>query len=78
MAKGGVLWDAVILADFRKLACLTEDEDKVVSALAKGWSNVKIGMELGMADRTVSRHLESIRKKYDAVQIYSPLLPPRK
>ncbi len=73
-----ILWDKVMLEDFRRLACLTEDEDMVLTGWAKWWSNVKIGMELGMADRTVSRHLESIRRKYDAVQIYSPLLPPRK
>ena len=78
MAKGGILWDKVMLADFRTLACLTEDEDKVLTALDKGWSNVKMGDKLGMSDRTVSRHLKSIRDKYDAVQIYSPLLPPRK
>ena len=78
MAKGGILWDTVMLMDFRTLACLTEDEDKVLTAWAKGWSNVKMADQLGMSDRTVSRHLESIRDKYDAVQIYSPLLPPRK
>jgi DNA-binding NarL/FixJ family response regulator len=78
MAKGGILWDTVMLADFRCLACLTEDEDKVLTAWAKGWSNVKMADQLGMSDRTVSRHLESLREKYDAVQVYSPLLPPRK
>ena len=78
MAKGGILWDTVMLADFRMLACLTEDEDKVLTAWAKGWSNVKMADQLGMSDRTVSRRLESLREKYDAVQVYSPLLPPRK
>lgn len=78
MAKGGILWDTIMLAEFRKLACLTEDEDNVLTAWAKGWSNVKMADAFGMSDRTVSRHLESIRDKYDAVEIYSPLLPPRK
>lgn len=78
MARGGILWDAVMLADFRRIACLTEDEDKILTALAKGWSNIKMADKLNMSDRTVSRHLESIRDKYDAVCIYSPLLPPRK
>lgn len=77
MAKD-ILWDQVMLADFRRLAVITEDEDRVLTALGKGWSNVKMANELNMSDRTVSRHLESIRKKYDAVQIYSPLLPARK
>ena len=77
MAKD-ILWDQVMLADFRRLAVITEDEDKVLTALGKGWSNVKMANELNMSDRTVSRHLKSIRKKYDAVHIYSPLLPARK
>lgn len=77
MAKD-IPWDQVMLADFRRLAVITEDEDKVLTALGKGWSNVKMANELNMSDRTVSRHLESIRRKYDAVHIYSPLLPARK
>ena len=78
MAKGGIRWNAVMLAEFRTLACLTEDEDKILTAWDKGWSNVKMADKLGMSDRTVSRHLESIRDKYDDVQVYTPLLPPRK
>lgn len=77
MAKD-IPWDNVMLAEFRQLACLTEDEDKILTAWAKGWSNVKMADRLSMSERTVSRHLESIRQKYDAVRIYSPLLPPRK
>lgn len=77
MAKD-ILWDKVMLDDFRRLACLTEDEDKVLTAWAKGWSITKIANKCGMSDRTVSRNLESLREKYDAVCIYSPLLPPRK
>lgn len=77
MAKD-ILWDKVMLDDFRRLACLTEDEDKVLTAWAKGWSIVKISMTLGMSERTVNDVIRSIRRKYDAVQIYSPLLPARK
>lgn len=77
MAKD-IRWDYVMLADFRRLACLTDDEEKILAAWAAGWSNVKMADKFNMADRTVSRHLDAIRKKYDAVQIYSPLLPARK
>lgn len=77
MAKD-IPWDNIMLADFRKLACLTEDEDAVLTAWAKGWSITKMAFKCGMSDRTVSRHLESLREKYDAVCIYSPLLPARK
>lgn len=77
MAKD-ILWDNIMLADFRRMACLTEDEDKVLTAWAKGWSIVKISMSAGMSERTVNDVIRSIRRKYDAVQIYSPLLPARK
>lgn len=77
MAKD-IPWDNIMLADFRRLACLTEDEDKVLTAWSKGWSIVKISMTLGMSERTVNDVIRSIRRKYDAVQIYSPLLPARK
>jgi len=73
-----LVWDNIMLAEFRKLAILTEDEDKVLSWWAKNKSIAYIGMTLGMADRTVSRCLESLREKYDAVRIYSPLLPERR
>lgn len=73
-----IQWDRIMLADFRRLACLTEAEDQVLTAWAKGWSIVKIAMSCGMAERTVNDVIRSIRKKYDAVQIYSPLLPARK
>ena len=71
-------WDNVMLEDFRRLAILTEDEDRVLTGWVKGWSIVKIADRCGMCDRTVNSIIRSIRNKYDAVQIYSPLLPPRK
>lgn len=67
-----------MLEEFRKLAILTKDEDDVLSGWACGRSLTYIALTCGMSERTVSRHLEAIREKYDAVQIYSPLLPPRK
>lgn len=73
-----ILWDAVMLTEFNKLACLSEDEQKVLMGWAKGWSLVKIADKTGMSERTVSRHIETIRRKYDAVCIYTPLLPRRK
>lgn len=77
MAKD-LTWDNIMLSEFRKLAILTEDEDKVLDCWAKSYSTVKTGFECGMSDRTVERCLQSLRQKYDAVRIYTPLLPERK
>ena len=76
MAKD-LVWDQIMLAEFRKLSCLTEDEDKVLSGWACNRSIAYIAINCGMSERTVSRNLESLREKYDAVRIYSPLLPAR-
>ena len=73
-----ILWDKVMLEDFRRLACLTDDEDRVLTGWASGWSIVKIADRCGMCDRTVNSVIRSLRQKYDSVRKYSPLLPPRK
>ena len=73
-----IMWDRIMLEEFRKLACITEDEDKILTAWSKGWSIVKMAMTFNIAERTVSRILDSIRAKYDAVEIFTPLLPARK
>lgn len=70
-------WDRIMLAEFRKLAILTEDEDNILSAWACGKSIPYMGMMYNMSERTVIRILNSIREKYDAVQVYTPLLPAR-
>lgn len=72
-----LIWNRIMLDEFRKLAFLTEDEDNVLSGWACGKSLTYIALMCGMSERTVSRHLENIRKKYDEVQIYTPLLPAR-
>lgn len=73
-----ILWDKVMLEDFRRLACLTEDEDMVLPCWAKGWSIAKIAMHCHFSERSVSDKIKAIRRKYDSVCIYSPLLPSRK
>lgn len=73
-----LIWNNVMVTEFRKLAILTEDEDNVLRGWSKNKSIVEIALTYGMSERTVSRHLDSIRRKYDDVQIYTPLLPTRK
>ena len=73
-----LIWNKIMLAEFRKLAILTEDEDKVLSGWSCHKSIVDIALTVGMSERTVSRHLEHIRGKYDEVQKFTPLLPPRR
>lgn len=73
-----VPWNKIVVNEFISLACLTEDETQVLKRWADGWDITKIAMHHGMSTRTVDRIIKRLRKKYDEVQMYSPLLPERK
>lgn len=73
-----IVWDKVSLADFKALAFLTADEERVLDGWARGWSITRIADHCHMTDRNVCDIKKTLRDKYDRVQIYSPLLPARK
>lgn len=70
-------WNKIILDDFRYLSRLTEEEDLILRDWEAGKSVTQIAMDRSMSDRKVERLRNQIRRKYDAVQPYSPLLPKR-
>ena len=73
-----IRWNTVMLAEFRSLACLTADENEVLKDWARGDVDITAtATRLNMGTRKVDSLRESIRRKYDDVQIYTPLLPPR-
>ena len=72
-----ILWNKVALAEFRSLACLSPEEDSVLQDWADGRSVVATSMARSMSTRQVDKLRNQIRIKYDAVQIYTPLLPER-
>lgn len=43
-----------------------------------GWSRTKQADQLGMSISTVDKIIASLKLKYDNVQKYNPILPPRK
>ena len=71
-------WNKIIMDEFISLACLTDEETQILKQWTSGWSIAKIAMQHGMSTRTVDRIIKRLREKYDAVQIYTPLLPKRK
>ena len=73
-----VPWSKIILETFIQEACLTKDEEIIMRTRVKGWTRTQQAIELGMSLRTVDRCIDSLKKKYDAVQKYEPLLPPRR
>lgn len=77
MAKQ-VPWNKIILEEFINLAMLTEDEEAIMRTRVAGWTRTRQSIELGMSLATVDRHIAQLKLKYDSVQKYSPILPPRK
>lgn len=73
-----VPWNKVIVEEFVTLAMLTKEEEMILRTRVAGWTITKQAMEFGMSPSTVSRIVARLKKKYDAVQKYSVLLPPRK
>ena len=70
-------WNKIILDDFRYLASLTKEEEEVLQDWAAGRTVVNTSMRRNLSIRQVERIRNQIRKKYDAVQPYTPLLPKR-
>lgn len=67
-----------MLAEFRSLARLSPEEDKVLQDWADNKSVVQTHFARNISTRTVDRIRNQIRVKYDAVQPFTPLLPKRR
>lgn len=70
-------WNKIVLDEFRSLACLSEEENIVLQDWAGEKSIANTSMLKYFSDRKINRIRKRIREKYDAVQIYTPLLPER-
>ena len=71
------LWNSRALGAMRAHACLTEEEEIVMTDWAKGRSIANTAMTHNMSTRTVDNIRRRIREKYDGIQPYVDL-PPRK
>jgi len=73
-----VLWNKIILEEFIELASLSKDEEMIIRTRVAGWSRLQQADKLGMSLASVDRIITKLKIKYDNVQKYSPILPPRK
>ena len=73
-----VNWNKVVLEEFIKEACLTEREEMVLRTRVRGWSREKTAQNLFISIASVDKCIASLKKKYDMVSAYDPILPPRK
>ena len=73
-----IRWNKISLAEFRSLACLTAEENEVLTDWARGDIDIRATADrLHVGTRKIDTLRESIRRKYDEVSIYTPLLPKR-
>lgn len=72
-----IVWTNIMLKEFRSLVPLSDEENAVLNDWALNRSVVETAFNRHMSERTVNNLKASIRVKYDAVQIFTPLLPER-
>lgn len=73
-----VPWNKIILEEFISLASLTQDEEAIMRTRVAGWTITKQSIELGMSVSKINFIIKRLKKKYDLIQPYSAILPPRK
>lgn len=73
-----VIWSKVILERFIEEGNLTKEEEEIMRTRVAGWTITRQSIELGMSISKISKIIARIKKKYDIVQKYDPILPPRK
>ena len=73
-----VPWNKILLEEFISLAQLTEQEEWVMRTRVAGWCRTRQATELHVSIETLDRIIRRLKQKYDKVQPFSPLLPPRR
>lgn len=73
-----VPWNKVILEEFIRIGCLSKTEEMIMRTRVHGWTITKQSYELNMSESNIKKIIARLKKKYDSVEKYSPLLPPRK
>ena len=73
-----ILWNNIILDEFIRLAAPTEFEIQLIKSRMADRSRVQQSFDFSRSLPRVDAAIKSIRQKYDAVQPYSSILPPRK
>lgn len=71
-------WNKIILEEFIRIGGLTQEEEEIMRTRVAGWSITKQSIKLGMSRSKVNYLIARCKLKYDGVQKYSPILPPRK
>lgn len=77
MAKQ-VPWNKFIVERFVELAMLTEEEEEILRSRVDGMTITQQSIKYHMSISKVNKIIARLKKKYDAVEKYDVMLPPRK
>lgn len=72
-----VLWNRILLDEFVRLAELSDIEQDIIKGKMRGQTRVEQSIRLGISLATLDRYVARLKRKYDAVQPYSNILPKR-
>lgn len=73
-----VPWNKIILEEFVEQAMLTKDEEIIMRTRIAGWTINQQADKLNVSISTINRTIQKLKLKYDEVEKYSVILPPRK
>lgn len=73
-----VIWTKIIVERFVEIGGLTKFEEEILRTRADGWTIIQQSTAFNVSTATVSRTIKILKRKYDEVQKYDVLLPPRK
>ena len=73
-----VPWNKIILEEFIDKAMLTKDEEIIMRTRIAGWTVVQQADRLNVSVSTINRTIQKLKLKYDDVEKFSLILPPRK
>lgn len=73
-----VPWNKLIVETFIEEAMLSKDEEMILRTRVAGWSRQQQAQQLDMSISAIDRIIKNLKYKYDNVQKYCVMLPPRK
>ncbi len=73
-----VIWTKAVLEAFIKEGNLNKRQEYIIRTRAKGYTIIKQAEELHLSVDQINKDIAELRKIYDAAQIHSEILPPRR
>lgn len=73
-----VIWTKLVLETFIREGNLNKRQEYIIRTRVQGYTITKQALELSLSVDQVNKEIAQLKKIYDATQIHSKILPPRK